>query len=232
MNDTLDPGALPTPPDVIAFDVVGTLVSLAALEPLMTAAGGDASTVRVWFTRLLADGFAVTAAAGYQSFHDVAEAALHQVLPKSKAVDRRHVLNGLAALDAFPDAGPAMGRAVQDARVIVITNASVASTNKLLERAHLDTFVETVVSAEQSQVWKPAADTYSLAAGAVGVPVERMGIVTAHPWDVLGAQKAGFVTGWCNRDEAWFPPTFGGADVAGANLVEVVEGLFAWKGAA
>jgi hypothetical protein len=55
------PEPTPIPPEVIAFDVVGTLFSLASLEPLLAAAGGDASTLDTWWSQLLADGFALTA---------------------------------------------------------------------------------------------------------------------------------------------------------------------------
>ncbi|MDQ4070931.1 MAG: hypothetical protein M3203_15890, partial [Actinomycetota bacterium] len=76
-----EPASLPIPPEVIAFDTIGTVFSLASLEPLVVAAGGDASTVERWFSHLLADGFALTAAREYQPFRDVAKASLRTVLP-------------------------------------------------------------------------------------------------------------------------------------------------------
>jgi len=220
----------PAPPDVIAFDVVGTLLSLASLEPLLIAAGGDASTLDRWFSRLLADGFALTAAREYHPFREVAKASLHEILPKAKATAVDRVLAGLGKLAPFPDSGAAMGRAALDARVIVITNAGTASAGKLLAHAELDTFVERIVSADDVRVWKPGADPYSYAAAVVDTPSERLALVTAHPWDVLGAHRAGLVTGWCNRSGGSFPAVFGRADVTASTLVDVVEGLFALKG--
>lgn len=225
------PLALPSAPDVIAFDVVGTLFSLAPLEPLLVAAGGDASSLGLWFARLLADGFALTAAREYQPFRDVAKASLKGVLPKASATARDRVLAGLAKLDACPDSGPAMGRAVLNARVIVVTNASADSTRKLLARGGLDAFVDTVVSADDVRRWKPGSDPYAYAAAALDVPLDRLAMATAHPWDVLGARKSGLVTGWCNRQGGAFPTLFGRPDVTGANLLDVVEGFFALEGA-
>jgi 2-haloacid dehalogenase len=219
----------PVPPDVIAFDVVGTLLSLAPLGPLLASAGGDADTLDRWFSRLLADGFVLTAARSYQPFRDVAKASLHEILPKAKATAVDRVMAGLGKLAPYPDSGPAMGRAALDARVIVITNAGTDSTRKLLARTGLDTFVEQVVSSEDVRVWKPAADPYSYAAAVVGTPSERLGLVTAHTWDVLGAHRAGLVTGWCNRTGGSFPTVFGRPDVTGPTLIDVVEGLLALK---
>lgn len=225
-----EPSPSPLPPDIIAFDVVDTLYSLASLETLLARAGGDASTLDRWLSHVLRDGFALAAARGYQPFRDVAKASLAEVLPAATPAALDKVLAGLGKLDVRPDAAPAMGRAVLDARVVVITNASKATTRKLLASGGLDTFVETIVSADDVQAWKPRADAYAYAAAVTNTESERVAVVSVHPWDVLGAAKAGLVTGWCNRGSAPFPPTMGRPDVTGANLVEVVDRLFALKG--
>jgi 2-haloacid dehalogenase len=220
----------PMSPEVIAFDVIGTLFSLSALEPLLVAAGGEPSTAALWFSRLTGDGCALTAAREYQPFRDVAKSSLRDVLPKSKAAARDKVLAGLGKLDAYPDSAPAMGRVVMNARVVVISNASSDSTRKLLARGGLDAFVDSVVSAEDVKEWKPASDPYAYAAATQDIELDRMAIVSAHPWDILGGRKAGVVTGWCNRTGDKFPAPFGTPDVTGKNLLEVVERLLALRG--
>ncbi len=220
----------PVAPEVVAFDVIGTLFSLAALEPLAVAAGGDASTVGRWFTQLVADGSSLTAAREYQPFRDVAKASLRQVLPGSKAAARDRVIAGLAKLDVYPDAAPAMGRIVMAGRVVVISNASADSTRKLLARGGLDAFVDSVVSAEDVKEWKPGSDPYAFAAATQDVPLERMAIVSAHPWDIVGGRRSGLVTGWCNRDGATFPTPFGRPDITAKNLLDVAERLLTLRG--
>ncbi len=217
-------------PDVIAFDVVETLFSLSSLEPLLAAAGGEASTLDRWFRRLLGEGFALTAAGDYRSFSDVARAGLHAVLPHAHSHDLDAVMAGLTELEAHPDSAPAMGRSVEGARVIVVTNGSARSTQKLLERGGLDAFVEAVVSVTDVKAWKPAVAPYLQAASVVGVPPERVAVATVHPWDVHGAHRAGLTTGWCNRDKGSYPPIFQAADVEGPELLSVVEGLFSLGG--
>ena len=230
MAELSEPASVPVAPEVIAFDAIGTVFSLASLQPLLAVAGGDASTLERWFSQLVADGLALTAAREYQPFRDVAKASLRAVLPTSKAAARDRVLAGLAKLEAYPDSGPAMGRTVMSARAIVISNAGKDTTRKLVAKAELDAFVETIVSADDVKEWKPASDPYAFAAAVQEVPLERMAMVSAHPWDVLGARKAGLVTGWCNRTGATFPAPFGRPDVTGTNLVEVVEALLAPTG--
>jgi len=217
-------------PDVIAFDVVETLFSLASLEPAVTSAGGGPATLELWFRRLLGDGFALTAAGDYRSFADVAKASLRAVLPDAHDRDLEAVLGGLAELEAHPDSAPAMGRAVEGARVIVVTNGSARSTRTLLERGGLDAFVDTVVSVSDARAWKPAAAPYLHAATVVDVAPDRLAMATVHPWDVHGAHRAGLTTGWCNRDGRRYPATFHQADAQGPQLLSVVEGLLALGG--
>lgn len=226
----MPPEPAPIPPEVIAFDVVGTLFSLASLEPLLVAAGGDASTLGTWWCQVVADGSALTAARRYEPFREVAKASLRTVLPKSKAAARDKVVTAMNKLEVHPDSGPAMGRTVMNARVAVVTNTSSDMTRKLLARGGLDAFVETTVSAEDVQEWKPASDPYALCADQQSVPPQRMAMVSVHPWDLLGAKQAGLVTGWCNRTGATFPSTFGKPDVTGVNLVDVVEKLILLRG--
>jgi len=212
-------------PDVVAFDVIDTLFSLAALEPALVAAGAGPSTLELWFRRLLGDGFALAAAGDYRPFSDVAKASLRSVLPAAHDHDLETVLAGFAKLDAYPDSAPAMGRAVEGARVVVLTNGSARSTRALLERGGLDAFVDTVVSVADTKAWKPSAAPYLHAAAVVDVPPERLAMATVHPWDVHGAYRAGLTTGWCNRDGRRYPATFHAADVQGPELLSVVEGL-------
>ena len=222
----------PTPPEVIAFDLYGTLFSLESLEPLLVAAGADAATAKQWFSRFRADGFALTAARQYEPFRDVAKASLRELLPKSKAAARDKVLAGLAKLEVCGDSAPAMGRTVMNARVAVVSDASTDASRKLIARGRLEAFVETIVSAEEVNEWRPGIDPYAFMADQQGVPLQRLAVVTVHPWDVLGARSAGLVTGWCNRDGRPFPAQFGKPDVTGKTLVDVVEGLFALRGVA
>jgi 2-haloacid dehalogenase len=183
---------------------LATLFSLSSLQALLADAGGEASTLAMWFSRLLGDGFAITAAGDHRTFDDVAKASLRAVLPKAKASARDRVITGLRQLDAHADSAPAMGRAVEEARVIVLTNGSTSATETLLAHGRLDAFVEAVVSADDVRAWKPRADPYVRAAAVADVPPESVAMVTVHPWNVLGARRAGLSTGWCNREGVAF----------------------------
>ncbi|GAA3734412.1 HAD-IA family hydrolase [Salinactinospora qingdaonensis] len=215
-------------PLVIAFDVVETLFPLEPLRPRFREAGLPEATVRHWFDRMLRDGFALAAAGGYRSFPDLATDVLREIsghqVPHATAVE---LVAAIATLDPRPDAEPALRRASAAGRAITITNGTATTTDTLLRRGGLREHVERVVSVEEVGRWKPAPDVYHHAATTCGVASDRMALVAAHGWDIHGAHRAGWVTGWSRHLEGEFSAAFAAADVTGSGLEEVVDALLA-----
>ena len=218
----------PPRPDVVAFDVVETMFSLApvadALEPLGV-------TLDLYFARLLRDGMALTAAGDARSFPEVARAALAALAPHALDDARTAVLDAFGRLPAHPDVEPAL-RTLTDAgvRVVTLTNGTADSTSKLLQSSALDRYVERVISVDEAGAWKPAAAPYHHLADVVGIPPETIALVAVHSWDTHGAHRAGLTTGWCSRLESSYPAIFAPPDVSGPDLVAVVDGLLALSG--
>lgn len=210
-------------PDVVAFDVVETLFSLAPVEEALRPLGVP---LPLFFTRLLRDGFALAAAGGHQPFREVAASALRGLAPGSEEAERQAVLDVFGHLPAHPDAAPAIERLVDaGVRVVTLTNGGADTTGHLLGSAGLDRHVDRVISVDEVGRWKPAAQPYLHAASVLGRPPAEVALVAVHSWDVHGARRAGLVTGWCSRSEGTFPEVFERPDVTGADLVEVADGL-------
>lgn len=215
-------------PDVVAFDVVETLFSLApvgdALEPLGVS-------LDLFFARLLRDGLALTTAGSARPFQAVARAALAALAPKAGDAVRDTALDAFGRLPAHPDAEPALRTlAESDVRVVTLTNGGADSTATLLQASGLDRYVERVVSVEEAGAWKPAAAPYRHLAEVVGHPPAQIALVAVHSWDTHGAHAAGLTTGWCSRLEGAYPAIFAPSDVVGSDLVAVADGLLALPG--
>lgn len=218
---------MPQRPLVIAFDVVETLFPLDPLGERLQQAGQSPDLLRLWFTRLLRDGFALSASGAYQPFADIAVGALRAVADVSEDA-AREVVAGFAELDPHPEVVEALRLAHEaGVRVITLTNGSAATTSALLERAGVRGDVEQVVSVEVVRRWKPAPEPYRHAAALCDVPPERMALVAAHGWDTHGAHQAGLITGWVSRLEGNWNELFEPPDVTGPDLVAVVGGLLA-----
>ena len=216
-------------PRTVAFDVVETLISLEPLRDRFVEIGLPAATLERWFALLLRDGMALTLVGDYQPFPAVAESAL-RVIGGGRLSDSdvRHVLDGFAELPAQPDAEPAM-RVLADAGVSIVclSNGARESTEAFLGRSGLDRFADQVISVAEVGKWKPPPEVYRYALDRIGRPGGEVALVAVHAFDCHGAHAAGLITGWAARHERHYGDVYTRADVVGADLVEVAEGLLA-----
>lgn len=206
--------AVHRPPQVVVFDVNGTLSDLGPLTRRFTEVGAKETLAATWFSCLLRDGFALTVAGGSASFSDLAQGALRAVLADQAlvldadaAVD--HVLAGLEALPVHADV-PGGVRALHSAglRLVTLSNGSTGVAERLLGDAGLRDRFERLLSVDDAGTWKPAYRAYAYAAEACGVDPGQMLLAAAHPWDIDGAVRAGLGTAWIDRGRAPYPSYF------------------------
>jgi 2-haloacid dehalogenase len=96
-----------------------------------------------------------------------------------------------------------------------------------LERGGIAALVERSLSSEAIRAWKPAREVYLWAAGTCDVAPDRMALVAAHGWDVLGAQRAGLTGAWFPRSERVYPAVYEPPHVTATDLAGVVDALLA-----
>lgn len=218
---------MPARPAAVAFDVIETLMPLEPLRGRLADVGEPGHVLDVWFTRTLRDGMALSAAGDYAPFREVAAAALSTVTGgRLSDADVAHVLDGFASLPAHPDAEPAARRLAEaGVRLACLTNGDAEVTAAFVDRAGLAPYIDKVITVAEVRRWKPPAVVYQHAAGALGLPADRLALVAAHAWDCHGAKRAGLVSGWVSHLEGRYPPIFAPPDVSGDTLTEVAEGL-------
>ncbi len=112
-------------------------------------------------------------------------------------------------------------------RVVTLSHGSPGVAEAGLERGGIAAIVERSLSSETIRAWKPAREVYLWAAGSCDVVPERMALVAAHGWDVLGAQRAGLTGAWFPRAERVYPAVYEPPHVTGADLAGVVDALLA-----
>jgi 2-haloacid dehalogenase len=214
-------------PEVVAFDVNETLLDLAPVRAALVEAGRPESLLATVFARTLLTGVAAVTAGTWCRFRDAFDAALAQESDLSPA-QRADVVGAFGELAPHPDVEPALRRLAQaGVRVVTLTHGSPGVAEAGLERGGITPLVERTLSSEVIRAWKPAREVYLWAAGACGVPPERMALVAAHGWDVLGAQRAGLTGAWFPRSERCYPAVYDAPHVAAPDLAGVVDGLLA-----
>ena len=221
----------PKRPDVVAFDVIGTMFPLDPMRPSLMALGLPSAGLESWYATALRDALALTASGDFKPFVTVMEGALDQVLGEQGLAPPRAARQALLAqfryLPARPDSRQALSLVAQARmRPILLTNGSEAGTRSLLRQAGLDGLVERIVSVEEVRLFKPRPETYAHAARRCRVRLNRMALVAVHPWDINGAMAAGCVGAYVTADRP-FAGTMRAPDLQAPSLVAAVRALAA-----
>jgi 2-haloacid dehalogenase len=221
-------------PEIIAFDVIETLFSLAPIADRLVSVGLQRESLPVFFSRILRDAFALESSRVYKPFRHVAAAALEVMIASSgtspEHSDIESVLESFTELPAHEDVEAGLEAARSSGfRLITLTNGSAENTQKLLSRAALAKYFERTICIDEIHHWKPSREVYLYAAQKMSVVPERMALIAAHAWDTHGASQAGLVSGWLRRQEKEFPSSMTPPDVRGDTLEMVVRNLSSLK---
>jgi 2-haloacid dehalogenase len=220
----------PVRPDVVVFDVLGTLVDLSGLDAAFENAGLPPYARELWMARVLRDGFALATCGTFAAFSDLVEHHLQQLIPDSVNATRsaKGILAALETLEPFPDVAPATERLRQHRlRAVALTNGTEALARSLLQRAGLSRHFEAIYDVSSVMLWKPRQEPYAEVAHQLRVDAERLAMLAAHPWDIHGATCAGLLGAWINRSGTAYPTVMNRPRVQGQSLNEVIDKLAA-----
>lgn len=213
---------------VLVFDVNGTLLDLAVLDPNFARLFSHPSVREEWFHLLERLWMVTIITDAYEPFADLAEAALRMTARKWGIAlpeeEKTAILQAMKALPPFPDVAEGLA-AFREAgfRLAALTNGSLATVKTLLERAGLTGYFEAVFSVEQVKRYKPAREPYELAARGMGVPTAEMVMVAAHAWDIAGAGAAGCRTAFVARPGKVLNPLAPAPDWQAPHLPELAR---------
>jgi 2-haloacid dehalogenase len=215
-------------PRVIVCDVNETLLDLGALEPHFKEAFGDGRVLQDWFTNVLLYSEVATLAGPYSDFASIGGAALDMVASARgttlSSADRSRILQGMLTLPAHPDVRDGL-QAMRDAglRLVTLTNSAPGAVQQQLANAGLTAFFERSFSVDAVRRFKPAAEPYRSVADALGRPVDRLRLVAAHAWDIVGALRAGYSAAFVARPGKALYPLGPTPDIVGPDFKSVAQ---------
>jgi 2-haloacid dehalogenase len=207
--------------ETLVFDVYGTLVDPISVTGALQeryGSGVGAAVARDWRARQLEYSFRLTVMGQYLDFRQLTRHALIDTLTAHALTANEDAVDGLAGLydelEPFPDTEPGL-RALRDAghRLKVFTNGTVAMVERCLAVGGLSDFFDDVISADEVGAFKPAPAVYFHAAERTSLPVGRLRLVSANPFDIIGANAAGMRTAWVQRSTVTFDSIGRGPDV-------------------
>ena len=199
----------------VTFDSYSTLVDVDAAEQALADRVADPEPVsRLWRTRSLAYTFIANHIDAYQPFYEMNRDALQYALDAYgvdiSTEERDEILAVYHELDVFDDVREGVQRLVDEGYdCYVISNGNPEMLASMVEHAGIEDVLDDTISADEVEMFKPAAEIYRHGAARTGTPIDKMAHVTAGYFDVLGAQHAGMQGVWLNRkSRPW--ETFGG----------------------
>ena len=215
---------------VIAFDLVGTLLDLSALDTIFQSEFGDVHIRKEWFVELLKIAFAITASGRYEGFSDIAQAALKIVEERHRkhlrSAQRRTIVRSLPQLPPVADVKPGLEALRSEGRrLAVLTNSALKAAKQAVESAGLTQFFDGIYSAESVKRLKPAPEPYLMLAKEFAVKTRDIFLVAAHSWDITGAANAGCRTCFLRRPEQVLDELTPKPDLVVSDLREIAQHL-------
>jgi 2-haloacid dehalogenase len=211
---------------VIVFDVNETLLNVHHLQPLFQRMFGESSALKEWFSRLLLHSEAATLAGPYFDFGTSALAALDMLAAGRRvtlsADDKQQVLQGMLSLPPHKEVSGAL-RKLRDAgfRLVTLTNSSQQGVEQQIKNAGLSEFFERNFSVDSVRRYKPAPEPYRMVASELKLTPNRLRLVAAHAFDIIGAMQAGYAAAFVARPGKALFPLIPAPDIVGSDLVEV-----------
>jgi 2-haloacid dehalogenase len=215
-------------PRVIVCDVNETLLDIGALEPQFQQVFGDGRALQDWFANVLLYSEVATLAGPYSDFASIGGAALDMLAGARhitlSSADRSRILQGMLTLPAHPEVRDGL-QAMRDSglRLVTLTNSAPAAVQQQLANAGLTAFFERSFSVDAVRRFKPAAEPYQSVADSLGLPVDRLRLVAAHAWDIVGALRAGYVAAFVARPGKVLYPLGPKPDITGPDFLSVAR---------
>ncbi|UOR11697.1 haloacid dehalogenase type II [Halobacillus amylolyticus] len=144
---------------------------------------------------------------GYQPFDTVTKWALVDALAMNdvkyndetvqKLMDQYQHLQPYSEVSHLAEKNP-------DKQLTIFSNGTRSMLQPLLENNQLtNTF--SLISADDTKVYKPHPEAYQFAQSKLNQQKEEILFFSSNPWDIAGATHYGFHTAWVNRNGAKWP---------------------------
>jgi 2-haloacid dehalogenase len=160
----------------------------------------------------------------YVDFDECTAQALRAVSAQLRTpldeVAERALLQAYGHLPSFPDVAAALVRLKHAGhRVVALTNGTERSVRDLLAHAGIAGYFDAIISADRSRTFKPDPAVYALLREVAPEYPRQACLVSANPFDVIGAKGCGLMVAWLRRNpERAFDPWELSPDVEIATL--------------
>ena len=195
---------------IAVFDAYGTLfkVNSESQEITERCKGKSKELQALWRTRQLEYTWLRSLMNNWVDFDTVTENALDFALETFQLHDkvlRQLLLDIYKSPTRFDDVIPYLKRLKsQGIQTAILSNGTIHSLEKSVEKTGLSTHLDKVLSAEIVQMFKVSPKVYQLVLNAFTCDKDEVRFFSSNAWDIAGAGYFGFSTTWVNRQDVVF----------------------------
>ena len=191
-------------PKVLLLDVYETLLDMTEVERLVNKVLGSRKGYALWFELFMQYCFADNCTLQFNDFTSIAKATMQMAAKQAdKTLNESDITEVLDLLKQLPvhDGVPEGLSLLNDLnfRIAALTNSPEDTVRHRMERTGLISYFEEVLSAEHVKKYKPSKEVYQWAAKKMDVQTSEVLLVSAHSWDIAGAENAGMQTAYMKR---------------------------------
>lgn len=218
---------MPLSAPLILLDDNETLFDFSALDSLFEQTFGSAEWKTVWMQATFALALKNTEQGEYHDFPYTGQLALCALAAEREVAlptDFQDRLNAaIGDLPLLPDVKEGVTRLRQAGfRVGVLAMNPAPFVTGQLRHVGLFNDLDVVLSVDNARQLKPGARAYTYALHESGAAASSTWVVSAHPWDVSGAEAAGLRGAYLGRSDAWPSEKRPAPDLSAHTLNELV----------
>lgn len=215
--------------DHVLFDAYGTLFDLSdALGPARDRLGDKADAVLAhWRVSQLDYAWLGALGQRYENFEVMTRMAFRDALSR-EGIHDDSLLDTLSAsfrtVQAYDDVVEALkALAARGARTAILSNGAPGMLEDAASHAGILEHLETILSVDVVQTYKPDPDAYAIGEEYMGVERGQIAFVSSNWWDVVGARNFGYRAIWVDRGKSPWPVSFDGPSDVARGLMDLLE---------
>jgi 2-haloacid dehalogenase len=212
--------------EAVIFDAYGTLFDVRSVQEETERAfpGHGEAITELWRRKQLEYTWLRTLMNRYRKFSHVTRSALtYAIRNHGLTVDLgkiEHLMQAYLRLEAFPEVHEVL-EALADRKRAILTNGDMGMIEPAVHAAGLENHLDTIISVDRIQTYKPSPQAYALVTNLLSVPAGHVLFVSSNPFDVVGATNFGFRVAWVKRGDGQMDEL----DTQPAHTVETLKEL-------
>jgi 2-haloacid dehalogenase len=190
----------------IAFDVYGTLLDPISIQTTaQQIVPNGLEFVSLWRAKQLEYSWLLSLMGKYENFWQITRRALAYTCAKfNLTLDENQtqmLLEAWTQVSPFPDVLEGLDLLLsKNLRIAALSNGDPVMLEKGLRNAGIIGKLETIMSVDSVQIYKPSPKVYKMGLVWLGtLDPKEVGFVSSNAWDAIGAATFGFETVWLNR---------------------------------